>query len=486
MRQLALVSLMLFAASSLQAQIDFDPPSFEPAPAEPDSVALADFDGDGDIDMAATTDAPDKISLYFNLGDGSFSGPTQVNLGNGTGPAGLVATDVDGDGDLDLVTTLHNVNQIQVITNNGGVFTPGGQFAVGTNPRHIAAGRLDGGATVDVVVSNRDANTVTVLLGGGNGSFGSRIDYSVGQEPRGIDLGDFNGDGALDIVVGAHDSREVDVLLNLGNGTFGPPIPLSVGNQVRPEGVVAADFDRDGDDDIAAATSTNGASFATVFLNLGNATFGGAVHYPMNALEASGIVAADLDNDGRLDLATANSDSHNVTAISGNGMGSFGAPLPFPVGVTPERLAVADLDGNGSQDLVTANRDSNDLSVLFNRRSLKFNGTAVPGSPANFTISGLPPVENGRTALVLISCTGTAGFPLPGDGRIVPLTFDSCTQIGLSLSIALRGTVMLGTANTPVIPFPNAAPGTTVFAAAVTIGGGQFHSILGPISFVTQ
>ncbi len=121
--------------------------------------------------------------------------------------------------------------------------------------------------------------------------------------------------------------------------------------------------------------------------------------------------------------------------------------------------------------------------------SLTFNGLAFPGNTVNFTTWA--PGEDGASALVLLSCTPGAlpGIPLPGDGRRVPLVFDSCTSLGLTLSAILTGTVANdGTdlAETFEVPFPNYNPifsGVPIQAAVVTSAVGSFIGIYGPISF---
>jgi len=139
-----------------------------------------------------------------------------------------------------------------------------------------------------------------------------------------------------------------------------------VAPNVRPDGVATGDFDRDGDTDIAAASSGVGFDIANVFLNSGAGDFAGAIEYPVGGTNPGGIIAADLDVDGILELATANQDSADISVLPGLGAGVFGGAVIAGVGTTPEAIASHDLDGNGSLDLVVVNRDSNTVSVLLN------------------------------------------------------------------------------------------------------------------------
>lgn len=361
----ATITLLLITATA-GAQIAFAPATDYPVGTSPAGVALADFNGDGRPDLAVTGDAPDRVSILLNTGAGTFGPANDLALAGGSSPHAVVAIDVDNDNDLDLVVTRKNVDDIQILVNTGGAFSLGATTdVVGLLPRAIVAADLDGNGFKDVVTSNRDSNNVSVFLNT-SGAFAAAVIYAVGGEPRGLTLGDFNGDLLLDIAVACNDDRRVDVLSNIGGGAFGPPSSLSVGPNVRPDGVTTGDFDRDGDMDIAAASSGVGFDIADVFLNTGAGAFAGAVEYPVGGSNPGGIVAADLDVDGVLDLAAANQDSANVSALRGLGAGNFGAAVITNVGITPEAVSTHDLDGNGALDLVTVNRDSNNVSVLLN------------------------------------------------------------------------------------------------------------------------
>jgi hypothetical protein len=365
---------LALAAVEAGAQINFGAATNYLAGTAPAGVALGDFNGDASLDLAVTSDAPDKVRILVNSGDGAFTAPVDVLLSGGSAPEAVVAADVDGDGDLDLVVTRKNVADVQILTNNGGTLVPGATTGVsGLEPRYMAVGDLDGNGLPDVVTSNRDSDDVSVLLNTG-GAFAPAVTYVAGARPKGLALADLDGDDLLDIVVASPDTRAVDFLLNLGGGVFGSGSSLSVGPDLRPDSVVAADLDGDGDADIAASTSGNNLNFASVFLNLGSATFAGIANYPTSGINPAGIVAADFDMDGDRDLATSNQDSANVSLLENLGAAVYGAATLSGVGTTPEVLSAGDLDGNGSIDLVSVNRDSNDLSVLLNLSGLFADG----------------------------------------------------------------------------------------------------------------
>ena len=482
--------ICLFASAAL-AQIGFDPAVNYATGDMPESVALGDYNNDGDLDFAVTTDNQDKVSVFFNQGDGTFGAGTDYFLPSGSGVHSVVALNLDGDADLDLAVSLQNSNAVHTLFNNGsGVFSLGSSFGTGLEPRFIAAGDLDGMNGPDVVTGNRDGNSVSVLLNNGSGSFGAAANHATGQEPRGVTLGDFDGSNGLDIAVSAHDDREINLFLNNGSGSFSAGATLSVGAQLRPEGLVAADLDNDNDVDIAASTEGNGQSFASVFVNNGAGSFSGPVNYAIGGVDPSDITAADFDLDGLPDLATANSSSSNVSALPGTGGSIFGGSSEFGVGTAPQQLAAGDLDGNGSSDLVVANQDSDTVSVLINVNSVPLVAdvatiSAASGGVVNFSLSA-GPTYAGRSYILAGTTSGTSpGYTLL-NGNVIPLNRDWFTDWILD---NLNNAVLVdffgsldgnGDASATLnAPFPLPAfipPGTILHFAFTTITPTDFQS----------
>ena len=102
----------LAGAGSLRAQISFDPATQLAVGQQPAGVALLDADDDGDVDLAVTTDAPDRVELLLNAGGAAFGPPTAIFLPGGSGPGALVARDFTGDGATDLAVVLQNSNAV--------------------------------------------------------------------------------------------------------------------------------------------------------------------------------------------------------------------------------------------------------------------------------------------------------------------------------------------------------------------------------------
>lgn len=428
---LAVLSLLSLGVTA-GGQIQFQPGVSYSTGQSPAGVALADFNGDGNRDIAVTSDTPDQVSVMLGVGDGTFGAPLPVFQQAGSGPQALIAADFDRDGDMDLAVSLQNQNQIALLTNQGaGVFNLAGTTAVGAEPRAMDSADFNNDGQMDLVVSERSGNSVSVLLNNGAGF--SATSFAAGNDPRFVTAGDFTGDGLADVAVSVHDDRSVRVFRNMGGGALTVMADLSVGPTVRPDGITSGDLDGDGDVDLSVAVSDDAPvqNFAAVFLN--NGGFSTFQSYPFGGQGSSGMLAADFDLDCDLDLAAANQDSNDVSVLPQTAGGVFGAGQRLAAGTTTEDVDSADLDGNGSPDLVAVNRDSNSLTVYLNQADARLTdlGQGLAGSQGVPQLAGIGTLCLGNeVTLTLSSAASTApaflivglsqlGAPFAG-GTMVP------------------------------------------------------------------
>jgi YD repeat-containing protein len=286
----------------------------------PDSVALGDLDSDGDLDIVTgNTDgnynywANSSLSILANNGDGSFT-RNDITLDRDIGTQALELTDLNADGDLDIVISgsgYFNRGQMSVLLgSNGSSFGTRTDFNTGDRPHSIAVGRLNQDLSFDVVTANYFSDNVSVFLGNGNGSFGTRRDFPVGSRPQSVAVGDLNGDGNSDIITANLGSQNVSVLFGDSNGNFGIPTNYSVDN-FYPLSLALGDVDNDSDLDVVVSV-TGSANQVSVLFNDGT----GSLMLKENVAVSSwpiGAALRDLDLDGDLDLVTVNNGSNNVS-----------------------------------------------------------------------------------------------------------------------------------------------------------------------------
>jgi hypothetical protein len=207
--------------------------TFTPAPGSPIAldaysvqVVVGDFNRDGRPDLAVLC-TNDTVHVLLGNGDGTFTPArgSPIALGAGTHGA-LVVADFTGDGKLDLAVTDQTQGTVSILLGNGdGTFTPapGSPIAVGGMPSELAVGDFNRDGKPDLAVNNAPAGGLTVLLGRGDGTFspapGSPTVLSD-QLLSGLAVADFNDDGKPDIAVGSF--AGLDLLLGDGSGGFRP------------------------------------------------------------------------------------------------------------------------------------------------------------------------------------------------------------------------------------------------------------------------
>ncbi|WP_164928627.1 FG-GAP-like repeat-containing protein [Gloeobacter violaceus] len=359
----------------VRAQVDFAPAQNFYAGGNPNSVAVGDFDGDGDLDLALANGSygdSGPVSVLLNDGQGVFSAPS--TFGAGDLPVSVVAGDLDGDTDLDLAVANGGFDSeaVSVLKNNGdGTFGPPQAFQISGLgfPYAVTTGDLDGDGDLDLVaVSTYDLGAVSVLLNRGNGSFvETGFDYG-GYGLNAVTVGDLDGDGDLDVAItssGFGDNGYVVVFLNNGKGELSFISSINVGG--NPLSIQAADFNGDGDTDLVSADASFSA--LSVLLGNGNGTFASPQSISIKIRPYS-VTVGDFDGDGDLDLATANYGSDNISVLLNGGGGDFAPALDFAADKGTRSINVGDFDGDGNLDLVAANFQAANVSVLLNTTGL--------------------------------------------------------------------------------------------------------------------
>ena len=243
---------------------------------------------------------------------------------------------------------------------------PNSPFSIGVKPNTdtiqnrslaIASDYIDGDNNLDVVTANTD-QTVTVLIGNGDGSFKPKVNYSgcaTGQAQK-ILLADFNRDGNTDIALGCSDNSSkggLVILLGNGGGKFQDPVSYPTGDVA---GLAMGDFNGDGILDIVV--SDNSEQDITIFIGNGDGSFKAGVVTVNTPSAANDVVVADFNGDGNDDLAYAvataasNSKLSDLYVALGNGDGTFKTPV-LVASKIGEFLTVGDTNGDNKPDVVS-------------------------------------------------------------------------------------------------------------------------------------
>ena len=344
--------------------------------AQPGFATTADFNNDGILDLAVALYIPNSAAVLLGSGDGTF--PSRFFFPKTESQVGgvLAVGDFNEDGNADIVSLSFEVD-FHAGNGDGTFQLPSHSPFNGLDPLRIAVADFNHDGHLDIAIANHAGQNVSVLLGNGDGTFQAETDYPLVNSPLELVAADLNNDGSPDLAVslGCSDSicdhGEVDVLLNNQDGTFQPAVGYSAG--VVTEGIAAGDLNHDGNTDIVATNSAFGAmSTASVFMGNGDGTLKPAVNYSVEGGPVS-VAIADLDGDGNLDLAVANTLSNSVSVLRGNGDGTFQSARGFGVGRSPFFVLASDLNGDGKPDLVFSLLYNAHISVFLNapdRRSV--------------------------------------------------------------------------------------------------------------------
>jgi hypothetical protein len=473
-------------------------------------IAAADFNGDGKIDLAGIDLTESTLSILLGNGDGTFQSPISYSVADY--PAGIAVGDFNNDGkpDLALEGSSGGLHMLTIFLGNGdGTFAalPAVPAGAGTYLPSLAIGDFNGDGNADIATANVDnlADNVAIFLGNGDGTFqaykNTQVNASSSFPIADVKVGDLNRDGKLDVAaliapMGAIPGT-LYVLLGTGNGDFGSPISVTT---KQPAGQFAlGDINGDGITDVV----TNGGGIEYL-RGRGDGTFESQAQIETFS-GTFGIALGDLNADNRLDVLT--STFYDGSTIVMNEKGGFGEPVTLPTGsaVVSYQTAIADFNNDGQPDFVASYTGVYlSVSSYLSPLSLVFPyGTGVPDAPqtitltnsgprgidiTGFTFSGLQPMAFSQTndcngaVRAQSSCTLTVTFLPIADGS-------NTAWLNVATSSGTQTASLIGSANgeAPVVRLsgdqlnwgsvPVGMPGLAAQVKLTNIGGENLTSL---------
>ena len=358
----------------------------------PQAIATGDFDEDGDQDFIATTSVGPHV--YLNNGDGTFTlyYAEDCDFFSFHWERDVIAADLNGDGHLDFAQTFGGNVAVWL---NRGFFSNGDwrgfdvfnvRFLIPPDPQHgpeahsLEAIDIDHDGDLDIVAcfsplefSGGLPGSMAVYKNNGFADFTLASAFAVGSVARLLSVADLNGDDEPDVVVANQISEDLSVLINLGspapgqwNG-FAPEIRVNEGlpAESHPFGTAAGDVDGDGDPDVLVSLA--GSDEVAVYLNNGSDGAGvwlGLTHAANLRVGVTPlfVLLADLNGDGRLDAATADTGGNTLTTLVNlgqdplGGWRGFAPPVTIPGGWAPVYLHFADVHNDGEKELLVSAR----------------------------------------------------------------------------------------------------------------------------------
>ena len=411
-------------------------------------VALADVDGDGDLDLFVGRYGLAN-DLFLNDGLGRFSVVTDFpgRAGGKSTTKAVSFGDVDGDGDLDAL--VGNIGEDVLMLNDGSGNFSVATFQSGTSCAFaVAFADVDGDGDLDALVGNK------LMLGGSLGGFAADRTFDGGvMDTKAVALGDVDGDGDLDIILGSVEGSEL--LINDGTGSYSKDARFP-GWITHGHAIVCGDVDGDGDLDIVFGNGVYYGGPNQLLINDGSGGFSARI-LPGGSAVTTSLAFADLDADGDLDLLVGNCPSFGQEDTTGanllllnDGTGEFTVDSNFPGSSTHRALTVAfgDLNGDGTLDIFIGNGDNlgngnEDFStnqILLNQGSGSFiEDTSFDGGNACTRGAALGDADGDGDLDILLGTNGAPNELLLNDGSggfssASTMDFPSTTTPGVAVT----------------------------------------------------
>jgi len=521
-------SLSVFRNTSSVGNISFAAHAdFATGNADPQYVAIADFDGDGKPDMAVTNEA--NVSVFHNTttsGSTTISFAAHADFAVESEPGGIAVGDFDGDGKPDIAATISSDNYVSVLhnTSSAGTISFGthADFSVGPGPGNLAVSDVDGDGKLDIVTSNGGDGSASILHNTSSSSisFGTHQDINVDEGDANesfytVVMNDLDGDGKPDMIV--VDNNDALYLLHntssTGSPSFGSKVTVAVGtNSYALYGAAIGDFDGDGKPDIVAnaqgdnlidvlrnksagiitsptttsissnnnpsfsASPGNSVTFTATVTHSGRPVTKGTVSFTSNGLAISGATDVAVNGSGQATANTSFSSTGSYTIVA-----TFNGDVNYSSSVSSTLTQQVNLHPTAINSITATSTYSNASSIQF---TATFAASITGLSTSNFSLTTTGAVSgasvasvsgSGTTYTVTVN-TGT------GDGTI-GLNLANATGLtpGISTSLPFTGgtTTIDKTAPTVSISAPSVSSivsGTGSVSYTVTYADANFNT----------
>ncbi len=414
-------------------------------PSRPYGGVATDLNDDGWLDLTIVNEDTSDLRVFMNQADGQgtfapYSEPTYP-VGRGASPSEVA--DFDGDGRVDLAVLNFSDNSISVVLGDGtGGFLPSQTIDVGATPRGIATLDVDGDGDTDIVNTNRDDGNLSIFTNDGSGMFGEAgsIEGGVSGEWS-LMAGDMNGDGRMDLVTAGGVAAGIRVLTANGDGTFTPQPMQDTGG--RSWQIMLGDVNGDGNLDVSSANglSNNG----SILLGNGDGTFQPPTIYNIANMGSGGnsfplaTDLGDLDGDGDLDWISSNFNG-NWIVLQNDGNGEFDFWMEIAAPDASSCSLMHDFDNDGDLDLALIDELEN--QVILSRND------GIPIADGDFDADGdLDASDINALTTVLADSGGSPIFDLTGDGQVNREDLDRWLQLGGAMNLASGAAYLPGDAN---------------------------------------
>ncbi len=408
------------------------------------------------------------------IGSAEFSSGDEYTVDGSNFTDWSITADVNEDGYVDIITLVPSLNRMSVFTNDGdGTFTGPTNYTT-ANSFQVEAKDVNHDGAIDLVTSNNNAYMMSVFInnGSGSGTFASKVDYANGSSwnGKGLTTGDIDNDGDEDVLVDiiASSIDSVQIFLNDGDGTF--TVSDGISTTTGFEQLKMADIDEDGDLDLVGLSPVLGQLIT--YVNDGTGSF--SIQTTSAATSSSyQFTLASFDIYSHIDAITADQDNDEISFFGDGSPYAFGAlPVNTVIGDGPNAIASGDLDGDGDIDVLVSNAFDKNLSILLNNGSSTFSESNYSTGTTYANYISLADVDNdGDLDIITANQDGT----LLVVDNFAGTQVTSITPSNSSSNVAVNDSI--------IVKFNDAMNSSTLNSTNVTVVGNTAGTISGTYTY---
>ena len=409
---------------------------------KPICIVAADFNNDTHLDIAVANIAANDVRILLSDADGNFSSQHTYFTGNGSRPISIAVADFNNDGRIDITVANVQTSTVGVLLGHGnGTFQNQKTFSTGAYsfPTSLAVGDLDKDGNMDIVVANRETGEehILVLLGDGHGNFSNHGKYitETGSVLCYVAIGHFNNDSQLDMAAANYGTQEIGIFLGYGDGTFSNQRNYPTTNNSRPISITKGDFNNDNLTDLVVANY--GTQIVGIFLaNMETNFVDNNTYSTGSAAFPSSIALADFTDDRQLDVVVGNDGTHDIDLLINDGKGHFSIQTVYvgDSGFRPTSIVIDDFNNDTRLDLAMANSAADTITLLYGENNGTFPNfkvfpTGIDSGPQSIA-AGEFNNDNRTDMVVAYFNSGSVGLFLKIDTGALQSMQDLSTETG--------------------------------------------------------
>ena len=425
------------------------------------SVYAADMDGDGDMDIVSASLLDDTIAWYENNGAADPTWTAADIATSADGAQSVFAADMDGDGDMDILSASSTDDTIAWYENNGAAdptWTAANIATSADGAQSVFAADMDGDGDMDIVSASSTDDTIAWYENNGaaDPTWAASDIATSADGALSVFAADMDGDGDMDIVSASHTDDTIAWYEN--NGAADPTWAAAdiATSADAASSVFAADMDGDGDMDILSASS-NDDTIAWYENNGAADPSWAAADIATSADGAQSVFAADMDGDGDMDIVSASASDDTIAWYENNGAAdpSWAAADIATSADGAQSVFAADMDGDGDMDILSASLNDDTIAWYENGVGYSYSWDVDGGgTPSNGTYYATVAAAD-KAGNAYVAGTQSITFTLDTTAPTVTLTnTDNNNKVNTSSVVTFTAVFSEALQGSPTITIP--------------------------------